>query len=155
MIILPQIINRIMVTAFYPEGVIRLNRLEEPDFGTIPVLRQVICLCRFIRGENGKLKLTNTGNLPPRVVREIYLEGVADWYLEKYREKRILETDARFVMLARELATVSGIIRKQNNALVITRKGEKLLADKQLLLETLIRDFVQRFQVTGRVTDQD
>jgi hypothetical protein len=127
--------------------VIRLNRLEESDFGEIPVLRQVICLCRFIRGERGKLKLTNTGNLPPKVVREIYLAGVADWYHEKYPEKRILETDARFVMIARELATVSGIIREQNNSLVITRKGEKLLADKQLLLETLIRDFVHRFDL--------
>jgi hypothetical protein len=145
MIILPQIIDRIIVTAFYPEGVIRLNRLEESDFGEIPVLRQVICLCRFIREENGKLKLTKTGNLPLKVVREIYLAGVTDWYHEKYPDKKILETDAKFVMIARDLATVSGIIRKQNNALMITRKGEKLLADRQLLLETLIRDFVHRF----------
>ncbi|MDD2247885.1 MAG: plasmid pRiA4b ORF-3 family protein, partial [Proteiniphilum sp.] len=44
--------------------------------------------------------------------------------------------------IARDLATVSGIIRKRNNALTMTRKGEKLHADRQLLLETLIRDFV-------------
>lgn len=53
--------------------------------------------------------------------------------------ERIMVTDARFVMIARDLATASGIIRKRNNALLMTKKGEKLLGDKQLLMETLIR----------------
>ncbi|MDD4439978.1 MAG: hypothetical protein PHS04_18390 [Tissierellia bacterium] len=144
MIILPHIIERIMVTAFYPKGVIKLNKLDEGDFEQIPILRQVVCLCRFIKEENGKLKLTNTGNLPLKVVREMYLTGVTDWYYKKYPDKRIKETDARFVMIARDLATVSGIIRKRNNALTMTRKGEKLHADRQLLLETLIRDFFRK-----------
>ena len=146
--ILPHIIERIMVTAFYPKGVIGLNRLDEDDLEQIPILRQVVCLCQFIREENGPLKLTNTGNLPLKVVREMYLKGVRDWYYTKYPEKRIRETDVRFVMIARDLATVSGIIRKRNNALLLTRKGEKLLADRQLLLETLIRDFVHLFDLS-------
>jgi len=78
--ILPHIIERIMVTAFYPKGVIGLNRLDEDDLEQIPILRQVVCLCRFISEENGTLKLTNTGNLPLKVVREMYLTGVHDWY---------------------------------------------------------------------------
>ena len=146
--ILPHIIERIMVTAFYTKGVIGLNRLDEDDLEQIPILRQVVCLCRFISEENGTLKLTNTGNLPLKVVREMYLTGVRDWYYTKYPDKRIKETDARFVMIARDLATVSGIIRKRNNALLLTRKGEKLLADRQLLLETLIRDFVHLFDLS-------
>lgn len=148
MMILPHIIERILVTAFYPNGVIGLNRLDEGDLEQIPILRQVVCLCRFIREENGPLKLTNTGNLPLKVVREMYLTGVREWYYTKYPEKRIRETDARFVMIARDLATASGIIRKRNNALLMTRKGEKLLADRQLLLETLIRDFVHLFDLS-------
>ena len=146
--LLPHIAEHIMLTAFFPSGEVRLNRLEEADFGEIPILRQVECLCRFIREENGQLKLTNTGNLPLRVVREMYLTGVTDWYFRKYPDKRIKETDARFVMIARDLATVSGIILHRKKALVISRKGEKLLADRQQLLETLIRDFVHRFDLS-------
>jgi len=37
--------------------------------------------------------------------------------------ERIMVTDARFVMIARDLATASGIIRKRNNALLMTKKG--------------------------------
>ena len=50
--ILPHIIERIMVTAFYPKGVIGLNRLDEDDLEQIPILRQVVCLCRFIFDNN-------------------------------------------------------------------------------------------------------
>ena len=57
MFILPQQIDRIMETTFTPEGVIRLNQLEQKDFGEIPLLRQVQCLCRHIRSANGLLKL--------------------------------------------------------------------------------------------------
>lgn len=146
--LLPHIAEHIMLTAFFPGGEVRLNRLEEADFGEIPILRQVECLCRFIRKENGQLKLTNTGNLPLRVVREMYQVGISERYYERYPDKRIKETDARFVMIARDLATVSGIILHRKNTLVISGKGEKLLADRQQLLETLIRDFVHRLNLS-------
>ena len=148
MMLLPHIAEHIMLTAFFPSGEVRLNRLEEADFDEIPIVRQVECLCRFIREENGELKLTITGNLPLRVVSEMYRTGIHDRYYERHPEKRIKETDDRFVMIARDLAIVSGIILHRNNALVISRKGEKLFADRQQLLETLIRDFVHRFDLS-------
>ena len=147
MILLPHIIERISVTAFHPNGVVSLKKLDEGDFELIPILRQVLCLCRSIGEANGTLKLTTTGNLPLKVVSEMYHTGVTDWYYTKYPDKRIRETDVRFVMIARDMATVSGIVRKRNNALVMTRKGEKLLGDRQLLLETLIRDYVHLFDI--------
>jgi len=149
MFLLPQQIDRIMETSFTPEGVIRLNQLEEKDFGEIPLLRQVQCLCHHIRCANGLLKLTPNGNLPLKVVREIYEEGIRDYYYEKYPTRRIREEEARFVQIARELAVTAGMIRKQHNALSLTRKGEKLLSDAQLLLETLIHDFVHHFPLNN------
>jgi hypothetical protein len=134
-----------MDTAFTSEGVIRLNTLEETDFEEIPILRQVRCLCQHIHNENGRLKLTPNGNLPLKVVREMYQAGIRDFYYEKYPSKRIREDDVRFVRMARNLAVASGMICKHDNALSLTRKGDRLLSDKQLLLETLIHDFVHRF----------
>ncbi len=145
MILLPHLFERVVTTAFYPEGMIRLNVLDEKDFEEVPVLRQVLCLCRFIHDENGRLKLTPKGNLPLKVVKEMYEAGIRDWYFEEYPRQRIQEDEARFVRIARDLATKAGIVRKRNNALVMTRKGEELLLDKQALLETLIRVYVHLF----------
>lgn len=126
MILLSHFFERVVATAFYPEGMIRLNVLDEKDFEEVPVLRQVLCLCRFIHDENGRLKLTPKGNLPLKVVKEMYEAGIRDWYFEEYPRQRIQEDEARFVRMARDLATKAGIVRKRNNALVMTRKGDEL-----------------------------
>jgi hypothetical protein len=72
------------------------------------------------------LKLTPKGNLPLKVVKEMYEAGIRDWYFEEYPRQRIQEDEARFVRMARDLATKAGIVRKRNNALVMTRKGDEL-----------------------------
>ena len=58
--ILPHIIERIMVTAFYPKGVIGLNRLDEDDLEQIPILRQVVLPVPFYQGGERYLEADNT-----------------------------------------------------------------------------------------------
>lgn len=134
----------ILNTAFRPGGIVNLNKLDAEEFEKIPLLRQIRCLCEFIQRE-GRMKLTNTGSLPLRVVKEMFEVGVRDWYYEKYPNKRIKESDSKNVQFSRELAKLTGIIRTRNNELYLTKKGEKLLSDPQKLLETVIDVFVHKF----------
>lgn len=147
MFFLSNAIKETISTAFYPGGVVTVRQLEEKDFEEIPLLRQVLCLCDHIRVE-GKLKLTTNGYLPLKVVKDIYFKGITDRYFEKYPDKRIREEETSFVQIARGLALAAGIVRKTKNTLFITRKGEKILPDKQLLLESLLRTYIHDYKVS-------
>lgn len=147
MFLLPQTIERIIYTAFTPNGAVSICRLDEADFEKIPIMRQILCLSEFIRSGGGKLKLTPNGYLPLKVVKEMYLKGIIDPFYDLYPNNRMTELEARFVSMARDIACKSGILRKMNNSLHITKKGEKLLADKQQLLEMLINYFVYKFDI--------
>lgn len=57
---------------------IGLNKLDEGDLDRIPILRQVVCLCRFIREENGRLKLLNDPDDPEREEYLYWLGGSYD-----------------------------------------------------------------------------
>ena len=136
----PHIFERIETKTFIEDGPVILNRLSDEEYMQIPVFRQVLALCEFIQNE-GSVKLTATGNLPQRVVFQMYSLGIPDSYYTKYPEKLKKETDSFTVRLARSLAEVGSLVRKKNKSLFLTRMGEVLLKDKHLLLKHILITF--------------
>ena len=131
---------RIEDKTFIEDGPIVLNRLSDEEYMQIPVLRQILALCEFIHNE-GSIKLTATGNLPQRVVFQMYSLGIPDNYYTKYPHKLKKESDSFTVSLARLLAEVGSLVRKRKNSLFLTKKGENALKDKHVLLKHILLTF--------------
>ena len=105
--ILPHIIEQIMVTAFYTKGVIGLNRLDEDDLEQIPILRQVVCLCQFIREENRMIRNGRSISID-WVVHTTRMSGNLPLYTEfKTRKLKGLKPDIIFFKTRRS-ATITG-----------------------------------------------
>jgi len=136
----PHIFDRIESKTFIEDGPVILNRLSDEEYMQIPVFRQVLSLCEIIHNE-GSVKLTATGNLPLRVVLQMYSLGIPASYYTKYPHKLRKETDSYSVSLARSIAEVGSLVRKKNKALFLTRKGELLIKDKHLLLKHILVTF--------------
>ena len=110
----PHIMDNIIHNTFIADGPIRLNRLSAEDYLAIPIFRQVEFLCTIVKNE-GTVKLTATGNLPLRVVTEMYELGVPFYYYEKYPTRLRKETDSWTVHFARLVAEMGGLAKKRGN----------------------------------------
>lgn len=144
MILFPNATKNLVEKTFRPGGAVNLMRVSEEVYKEIPILQQVICLCGFLR-EEGPVKLTATGNLPLRIVKAMESVGVKDWYYEKYPNKLRKETDSTSVRIARILTVYSGIARKSNNSLCLTKNGEKIIRDNHSLLGAIVEAYVYKF----------
>ena len=133
----PHIIDFIIHKTFIEDGPIRLNKLSAEEYSAIPLLRQVKSLCSTVKSE-GYVKLTATGNLPLRVVTEMYKLGVPFYYYEKYPTRLRKETDSDTVHFARLVAEMGGLVKKRGNSLTVTKKGENCLLDNHLLLQSIL-----------------
>lgn len=140
----PHLYNNVIYDCFTEDGPIRLNRLEDYEYDQIPIFRQVKHLCKIIE-EAKWLKLTATGNLPVKVVLELFPLGVLDWYYKKYPNKIKKENDAEAVQLTKILLELSGITKKKGNALSLTKRGEKLIKDNHELLKAILTTYSYKF----------
>ncbi|MDD2497817.1 MAG: plasmid pRiA4b ORF-3 family protein [Desulfitobacteriaceae bacterium] len=125
---------------FLEDGPIVLKRIDNEDYMQIPLFRQVAFLCQTVR-EAKTLKLTTTGNLPRAVVQGIYKLGIPDHYFEENIARLRTENSWYTVPLTRLLAEMGGLIKKRNNALILTKEGEKVLKDRHLLLKSILITF--------------
>lgn len=99
-------------------------------------------------GNEGKLKATAKGNLPLKVVKELFhpeiIPRVATYPNPKTIES---ETDYEELFTMRTVAKQAGLLKKQKGNFSLTKKGEKLIQEKyapqlfKLLLETYCEKF--------------
>ncbi|MFA6770960.1 MAG: hypothetical protein WCR71_07275, partial [Bacteroidales bacterium] len=133
----PHIREKVAHKTFLEEGPIVLNRLENEEYLQSPLFRQVLHLCETVRNA-GSVKLTAIGNLPLKIVREVYKLGVSDSYYEKYPTKLTTENDSITVQTARLVAEMGGLVKIRGKALSITVKGKKCLGNYPLLMESIL-----------------
>ena len=126
---------------------VQLNKMAEEDYKAIPMLNEVKYLVGIIqRQKKGELKLTQKGNLPVKVVKELYANGgMVDDLVERGIYKVYKEADIRVVNLSRILLELSGICKKRNGKLSLTKKGEKIVEDDHLFLKALLTTFILKF----------
>jgi hypothetical protein len=95
------------------------------DGNDIPMIAQINYFLGVI-GDKGVVKLTQVGNLPPAIVRDVYAQGfLTDDLIEWGMRKLTTEMDADSVVLTRILCEASGLIKMRNNTLSLTEKGKR------------------------------
>ena len=142
----PEQMYAIHYKQFMPECPVRFSENISPD--TIiasPVIQASRVILDAIEKENG-LKLTVRGNLPRRVVNDIFsLVLVPDQREGRYRLKVLNEFDYYPAAVINALLKVAGITKVKNNRMQFTRKGCKLIRDNMQLFKAVFTTFTSRY----------
>lgn len=141
----PAEMQSIFYSPFESGSPIRFNVLSETDYQAIPMLNQIKYLARIIE-QQGEIKLTAKGFLPTKVVAELYRQGfLKDRAIELGISKLYKETDSSTISLPRILLELSGLVKKRNNKLSLTKKGQQVIQDDTKLLPLIFKIFAKKF----------
>jgi len=111
---------------------------DKSEYLKIPMLNQIKFLVSIIQNE-GKIKLTTIGALPPKYVKELYAQGyIKDYMIEEYGFKVSREDSVMSIVFARIILEMSDIVKKRSNTLTLTKKGEKIIAEDATFFEHII-----------------
>jgi hypothetical protein len=126
----PEIMYNLLYSEF-GKNLIKIN----PDNSIpndIPIIKLIIFFLNSIK-ESKELKLTKVGNIPPKLVKDIYDQKLlTDYVIESGITKLTKETDVGFIMFMKFICEISGLIKKKNNKLSLTKKAEKSLNSHEL-----------------------
>ena len=141
----PKEMQSILYDTFGKDSPIRLKKMKSADYERIPLLNQIKYMMHLVE-KAGELKLTKRGNLPVKVVADIYEQGyIEDYFIEKGISKLYKEEDTQSINLPKILLEISGLVKKRNNKWSLTKKGSELLTDDRALLRRMWHYFGSRF----------
>lgn len=133
----PEEMNFILYDLFEENCPVQLADFPDDVYDSVPLFLQVKALLSLIEKEK-EVKLTKTGNLPVRIVKELYATGAVDPYIENGLFKLRTEKDSTSVQMARIAAQLMRAIKTRHNVLSLTKIGTKLLGDNRKLLTELL-----------------
>ena len=137
--------HHILHFTFSLNSPIKFQKLNDSDFTMIPIFNQIKYLTDLIV-KNGEIKLTYKGFLPTKIVSELYGQGfIKEDLIESGISKLYKETDSMSIHLTRILIELSGLTKKRNRKLSLTKASEKLLSDNNELLRLIFLSFATRF----------
>ncbi len=124
-------------------NIIKLNPGNHP-IDDIPFIKQIRYFTGQIDPVQG-LKLTKAGNIPPVFVKSLYSRKyIKDEMIETGITKLTKETDSNIIVLIRLVSEMSGLVRKKNNTLFITKKHDKIITGNSLF-PLVFTEFCQKF----------
>jgi hypothetical protein len=130
---------------FEKDCLIRIRTMKPESYASIPMLSQIRYLAGRIR-ERGELKLTEKGNLPVKMVADLYAQGfMKDDHVESGITKLYKETDSITINLPRILLELSGVAKKRYNKLSLTKKGEALIDEPAALFAVIFETMCMKF----------
>ncbi|MCF8225401.1 MAG: hypothetical protein K9J30_05940 [Bacteroidales bacterium] len=137
--------HKILHFTFAIDSPLKLQKLSDSDYQKIPMLNQVKYLSDLIE-KNGEIKLTNKGFLPTKIVSDLYSQGfLKEEHIEKGISKLYKETDSMTINLTRILIELSGLTKKRNGKLSLTKSSQKILGDNEELLRQIFLTFTNKF----------
>lgn len=140
----PTEMNVILYATLAAESPIKLQKLTEADYQLIPLLNQIRYLVNWLH-DNGEIKLTAKGFLPTKIVADLYGQGfMKDEFIDSGLFKLYKETDSDFIHLSRIMLEISGLVKKRNGKLSLTKASQKTIADNDALLRLLITTFANK-----------
>ena len=124
---------------------IRLKEnLTEEILQKVPFLRM---FRRFLEilSLKGEVKLTVTGNLPVKMVQELYPLCPTNELIESGISKLYSENECLEVRMAHDLGKAAGWVKHRNGKISLTAKGKKIVGNPQELLTMLLFYFCNEF----------
>jgi hypothetical protein len=117
---------------------------NDNDISEIPLIQQIRFFINQVERSNG-IKLTKAGNLPPAIVKELYHQEIfKDYFIERGITKLTKETDCNIIVLTRILCELSGLIKKRNGIITVTKKASSTV-DNNKLLPLIFSTFADKF----------
>lgn len=130
---------------FEPGSPIVVQNLTDEDYDKIPLFYLVRHLMKHIE-EKKEIKLTQAGNLPVKIVLELYTLGFqvsGQEIPEDYIPRK--EADSYRVHVCHIVIQLAGLIKKRNGKISLTRKGQKQLQSNEKLFGTILTTFFFKF----------
>jgi len=141
----PNEMHFIIHDPFKEKSPIQISNAKNSTYKNIPIFNQVKFLFDLIK-EDKKLKLTNSGYLPPKIVAELYGKGyMKEPLIESGVSKLYREIDSPSVNLAKILVELSTLVKKQKNTMTLTQKGAKQINDDSAIFQDLFKTFTNKF----------
>lgn len=137
---------------YYPyreESPVRINKeLSSNTIDQVGLFRVAEELLHIVFREK-EIKLTATGALPPKIVKELYGKGyLSDYALDKGITKLMKETDFTFIMVARLTLEIGGALKKRKNQLLLTKKSEEFLiaSNRRAFFIHFLQTYTEKFR---------
>jgi len=137
--------THILYNTFEERSPINLIALNKNDFEQIPIMKQILYFVNLIQ-KDGEIKLTQKGFLPTKIVADLCSqEFLMDERIDYLKTNVYKESDSMSATLTRIIMDLSGFVKKRNNKISLTKSGEKILSDYNMLFRTIISVYCTRF----------
>lgn len=125
----PEQMTSLLYTPFAPGAMLQFRKGMDAYVSKAPFFKLSELLLHEIK-QAGNLKLTVNGNLPVRICELLCKQNLIYWPYMKF-VKRIREEEIPYLWPLKQYLLDQGIVKKRNNALSLTKNGEKLLEGSQ------------------------
>lgn len=137
--------HHILNFTFETNSPISFQKLTDSDYSKIPMHKQIKYFLDLIK-KTGEIKLTAKGFLPTKIVKDIYAQGYLEESLFTSGTYQLYkESDSMTVNLTRLLIELSGLTKKRNGKLSLTKKGEKISSDSFKLIDLIFKTITTKF----------
>lgn len=118
----------ILYNTFHPDSPLHFSQsIDSKMLDKVPLLTIAIFFLENLQASQ-PLKLTPKGNLPLKLVKEIYELGLtSNQFIDSGSSSLRSEEDSQRIHVMRLLCQLSGLVKKQKGKLSLTAKGKKLL----------------------------
>lgn len=125
----PDEMHQLLYQPFQSPDVIRFNSSNLGDVSQVPVIFLALELAKAM--EEGGVKPTAKGNLPQKLVKQIYQVYRQKFHQPRYEFPVNKEDDFYDLNVARHLMMLSGLMRKYGGKFLISKQMKGYLADYQ------------------------
>ncbi|MHA4894372.1 hypothetical protein ACXZ1K_06435 [Pedobacter sp. PWIIR3] len=140
----PEDMEALLHSPFAPGSVLQFSKEMDYYVDQVPIFKLSELLINEIRNA-GILKLTTKSNLPVRVCEMLYNQELIKWEYMEFN-KKIREDEVPYLWPLKQYLLGEGIVKKRNNAMSLTKHGEKLMeGPKAVRFVTLLTYFTDRF----------
>ena len=137
--------HHILNLTFETNSPISFQKLTDSDYAKIPMHNQIKYFLDLIK-KTGEIKLTAKGFLPTKIVKDIYVQGYLEEPLFTSGTHQLYkESDSMTVNLTRLLVELSGLTKKRNGKLSLTKKGEEISSDSFKLFNLIFKTITTKF----------
>jgi len=140
----PLQMNVLLQEPFSAYALLQFNKAMVQHMEQVPLFQLLELLLAEIQ-DAGKLKLTAKGNLPVRVCELLFSQQLIKWPYMEY-VSRVREEDVPYLGPLKLYLIDQGIVKKRDNALSLTKNGEKMMEENQTeRFKSLFFFFARRF----------